>query len=324
MRGSGWLLILLAALVACPSPARGANVNLEQLRRMLENSNATTENRKKAEKQLRKAEERRKKKTADERKKAQKLSLGALKKAFEKGKKAYDEQRYSVAYLHLSSVAGCGLKQAAKMAAEASKKVHQMDGMARSKLDQAEMLLLKGQATDAATAFLEIVRDFPYGEPAKRARRRLRAVKATPAVAASLRYLQGKAHEDAENYAQALRIYDEVVQRWPEEIAALRAKVAAKKIRQDPDKSEMAREALELDAERECPTLLNLAKNYLINDDRATARAKLNEVVQDYPGTSYAERATAALDALTKEKVKQAMALLDSDPGEEEDSEATE
>ncbi len=323
MRGSGWLLALLAALVACPSPAR-AETSLEQLRRLINDSSIASEDRRKMESQLRRAEERRKKKTADKRKKAQKVSLEAVKEAFKKGKAAYEEQRYSVAYLHLSSVAACGLKGAAKMAAEARTKVRQMDGMARSKLDRAELLLLKGEAAAAAKVFLEIVRDFPHGEVAKRARNRLRAVKATPAVAASLRYSEGKAHEDAENYRQALKIYDEVVERWPDEIAALRAKVAARKIRRDPEKSAIAREALELDAERACPTLLNLAKNYLINDDRATARAKLNQIVQDYPGTSYAERATVVLKALAKGQVKPAMALLDLEPGGQEDSGASE
>jgi TolA-binding protein len=323
MRGSGWLGVLLAALVVCPAPAR-AETSAERLRRLLENSNIKDEDRKRIEKQLRNAEKRRDKKIVDERKKAQKVSLEAVKKAFEKGKKAYDEQRYSVAYLHLSSVAACGLKSAAKMAAEARTKVNQIEGMARSKLNQAELLLLRGEATEAAQAFLEVVQDFPHGDASKRARIRLRAVKTTPGVAASLKYSEGKAHEEAENYGQALKIYDEVVERWPEEIAALRAKVAARKVRQDPEKSAIAREALEFEAERECPTLLNLAMNFLINDDRATARAKLNQVVQDYPGTSYAVRATAALDALAKEQVKSAMALLKADSGDEDGSDAGE
>ena len=318
MRKSGWLLALLSVLVACPSPARGASVSIDKLRQMLENSGLSGNDRKAMENQLRKLEQRRKKKVTDERKQAQKESLEAVKKSFEKGKKAFEEQRYSAAYLHLNSVAACGLKNAAKMAAEARSKVLQMEGMAKSKLDRAELLLLRGEGTEAAEVFLEVAREFPHGEAAKRARMRLRAVKTTPGVAASLRYSEGKAHEDAENYGRALKIYDEVVERWPEEIAALRAKVAARKVRQDPEKMAIARDALEFEAERECPTLLNLALNYLVNNDRPSARAKLEQVVHDYPDTSHAAQATAALEALDGERVKLAKALLslDSEKGE--------
>lgn len=319
MRTSGWLLVSLAALVACPSPARGASSSWEQLQRLL-NSGSAADQRAKLEAQLRKIDQLRRKKRAEEHKKAQAASAKAVEEAFKKGKKAYEEQLYSVAYLHLSSVAACGLKKVAKKAAEARRMVVEIEGMARAKIDQAELLVLRGRATEAAKAFLEIVQDFPHGEPAKRARRRLLALRTTPAVAASLRYSQGKAHEDAENYGQALKIYDEVVQRWPDEIAALRAKVAARKVRQNPEKSAMAREALELDAERKCPTILNLAKNYLMNGDKATARAKLAQIVQDFPDTSYAEQATATLDALGRQQVKLALALLDLEPTEQGES----
>ncbi len=319
MRGSAWLMVSFAVLVASPSLALDLRQSNDWLTKQMAKDRAAAESRRKAQEQIRKIEERRRKIKEAERKKAQKESIEAIKKAFEKGKTAYEEQLYSVAYLHFSSVATCGMKEAAKMATEARTKVSEIDGMARAKLNQAEILLLKGQAAEAAKAFLEIVQDFPHGEPAKRARSRLRAVKTTPAVAASLRYSQGKSHDDAENYGEALKIYAEVLQRWPEEIAALRAKVASRKIRQDPEKCEMANEALELEAERRCPTVINLALNYLINDDRATARARLNQVIEDYPGTTYAEQATAALEALAQEKPKIALKLLSLDSDEEEE-----
>jgi len=319
MRGSTWLMVVFAVLVASPSLALDSRYSNDWRRKQLEEARKEAEQRRKIQEQIRKIEERRRKIREAERKKAQKASIEAIKKAFEKGKTAYEEQLYSVAYLHFSSVSTCGVKEAAKMATEARTKVAEIEGMARAKLNEAEILLLKGQAAEAAKIFLEIAQDFPHGESAKRARSRLRAVKTTPAVAASLRYSQGKSHDDAENYGEALKIYDEVLLRWPEEIAALRAKVAARKIRQDPEKSEMANEALELEAERRCPTIINLAMNYLINDDRGSARARLNQVVQDYPGTSYAEQATAALEALTQEKPKIAIKLLGLESDEDEE-----
>ena len=314
MRGYGWFIVLLAALVACPRPARAVSSNWDRLRQLLNNSDIADSDRQRIEEQYRRINDQRKKQQAEARKASQKTSIEAIKEAFEKGKKAYEKQLYSEAYMHFSSVASCGAKEAAKMASEAKTRVLEIEGMAQAKLKRAELLLLKGEAAEAAKAFLEVVQDFPYGDAAKSAKARLLAIKITPAVAASLRYAEGKAHEDAESYGEALKIYDEVHKRWPDEIAALRAKVAARKIRQDPEKLEIAREALELEAERKCPTIINLAMNFLINEDAATAREQLNQVIRDYPGTSYAEQAAAALEAISNRRFELAQALLEIAP----------
>ncbi len=312
MRGFSRFLVLLMILAACR--AASALTNAERRRVSLIRGEI------KRRKELRKSEKDKRRKEAD------KLSVEAIKAAFEKGKDAFQEERYAAAYLHFKSVASCGLGKAAKMAAEAKSKQLEIERMARDKLDEAEVLKLRRRQAEAAQVLVEVIESFPHCEAADQARTRLLGLKGTPSVAASLRYAEGKAQEDAESYAEALRVYDDVNRRWPGELAALRARVAARKIRADPEKTMLAREALQAEAERACPNLINMAWNYLANlstltaaddqdpkaieDIRSRTVKKLQVVLRDYPGTTYAQLASAAVEALSENNVELARALL--------------
>jgi tetratricopeptide (TPR) repeat protein len=292
------VLVGLAALAPCL--ARGESA-IEQLERLLNSPNIPADARRRIQSQINRYRRQQQVNRKKEIREAQKESMEAIKATFEKGKEAYEQQRYGAAYLHFRTVASCRLKKAAKIISEAKAKVIEIEGLARAKLEQAEVMLRRGETTEAARMFVEVAESFPYSDQAQKATRRLHALRSTPSVAASLRYLEGKAQEDAESYWAALEIYDEVVGRWPDELAALRARVAARKIRSDPDKMALAREGMGAEAMRVCPTLLSLAESYLLNGDEAHAVEKLRQVVNDYPGTSYADRARAMLEALAPE-----------------------
>ena len=70
--------------------------------------------------------------------------------AYEKGKKAYQEKRYSAAYLHFMDVASSSLKAAAKMSADAKSKVLEIEAMALGRLETAKIYLLQNQPLQAA------------------------------------------------------------------------------------------------------------------------------------------------------------------------------
>lgn len=319
MRRSYLLTLTAAILVACPIAAQAQVVRWSGRR---SSSNAASERRaeeaerRKLEAELKKLQDAREKKKAAMAKEARKLSIAAIKEAYEKGKKAHSEKRYSAAHLHLSTVAACRLKEAAKMSAQAQTTVIEIEKMIKSKIAKADIMVMKGDPAEAAKLYMEVLQEFPFADVSEKADKGLRSLRSSPKVAAMLRYMQGKAYQDAEDYAAALRIYDEVVQRWPKELSALRAQIAAKKIRSDPEMKELAGEALELKAQRKCPTLLNMAKNFLINGDAKTARAKLNQVVSDHPGTTYAAHASAVIVAIENKKLDQAKAMLSGMPGE--------
>lgn len=326
-----WFLVLLIGFVTRPAAAeymRGrtggasdaaATQRTEQLRR------AVDEYRKRRAER----EKQRTKATTQE-------SVTTVKEAYKKGEEAYREQRYAAAFLHFSSVASCkSSKGTADTIAKARAKALEIEAMAEEKLELAKVLMKRHQPAEAADALLEVVENFGYCPSAGQARTLLIRLRSTPSVAASLRHAEGKAQEDAENYLDALRIYDEVAKRWPDELAAWRARVAAKKLRRDPEKMAFARESLEAEAERKCPTLITMAKSFLMNlealkasktpDAEAMAEIKLQAVeklqivIREYPATPYAKRASEALKVLSKGKTAQAMSLLDKEPEEKED-----
>jgi len=289
--------------------ASASDVDWGRVNSMMEKSGYTQAQRNNIQKALKDIEARRKQERDRQRKEGEKRSLAAVKELYEKAQKAYKEQRYSAAYLYYSSVAASDLNEAAQMASEARAKVLEIEAMALGKVEEAVVLRMKKRPTEAADALVSVVEGFPYTEAAKRARRDLRALKSMPRVTAALRFAEGKAEEDAENYGGAVTIYEEVIRRWPEELAALRAREAMRKIKEDPEKARWVEEARQLEADRKCPTLLNHARNYILNSNNAKtpeersallsqAREKLNEVVREFPGTSYAEEAQRLLDGL--------------------------
>lgn len=327
-----WLLVALMMLAACPrAVALSYYARRQELEKQRERQRYLNELRQLQDKRNKAREEKRK----AEEKEAAKKSLESMKAAFKKGEEALREQRYSVAYLHFNSVASAGAKGGSDLATKARAKAREIEAMAEAKLQLAKVLMMRHEMAEAAEAFLEVVENFGYCRSASEARVLLSRLRSTPSVAASLRYSDGKAQEDAENYLKALRIYDEVARRWPDELAALRARVAAKKVRRDPEKMVFHREALEAEAERKCPTLITMAKSFLMNlatleaseDPDAETMAelklqaveKLQSVVREYPGTTYAGLAARAAKLLSKGDVAEARSLLDQEPAGKKD-----
>jgi outer membrane protein assembly factor BamD (BamD/ComL family) len=303
---------LFVASVLC-IPATGSTLDtIEQLIRRTGLSNRQQQN---VRNQMQRIAQQREKERQKQRQEARKKSLQYIKEAYEKAKKAYSEKRYSAAYLHYMDVASSSLKAAAKISAEAKSKVLEIEAMALSRLEMAKILLLQNQPMQAADILQEVIRDFPYCDAADQAKSRLQGLRSVPSVAGSIAYSEAKAHEDAENYGKALEIYSMVMARWPDEIAALRARMAAGKIRQDPEKMELVKESTLLEAHRVCPTLINLAKSYIMNHERLRASErpdpdamkelrlqaseKLNQVVRDFPDTPYAEEAAKLLKSVS-------------------------
>jgi outer membrane protein assembly factor BamD (BamD/ComL family) len=296
-----------ALALAVLAPVAGAADWQRSVEDYLRNAELSRQQQNAIRNQIRRIEQHRRKQRQQKQKADAKKSLAAIKAAYNKGKKAYQEKRFSAAYLHFQDVANCRLKAAAKMAADATSKVLEIEAMALGRLEQAKILLLQHQPLQAAELLQQIVGEYPYCDAARQARSRLQTLKSVPSVAASMRYVEGKAHEDAESYHKALTIYDEVMQRWPGELAALRAKVAAGAIRADAEKMELVREAKQIEADRVCPTLMSMAKSFIMNyesekkskkpdakvikDLRLQAIEKLDKILREYPDSPYAKEA---------------------------------
>jgi hypothetical protein len=195
------------------------------------------------------------------------------------------------------------------MVQEARAKVLEIEAMAQGKVEEAEILMRARQEAAAAEILIGVVEGFPYTEAAKRAKSRLRSLMSYPRVAAGMRFSEAKAQEDAENYGEAVRIYEEVARRWPRTVPALKAEACLKRLKADPEKMAVIEAAKLVEAERVCPSLLTTAKNFIVNaentesdQDRreflSKARERLDRIVTEYSASTYAEEARTLLERM--------------------------
>ena len=259
---AGGLLLVAAGAAAEADYAR-------LLRQWAKRTNESEES-KKAKKLVEKARQKRAKEQAKQRKDAAKLSLKMVKSAFEKGKKAYSEERYSEAYLYFQDVVQSRHSGAHGIVGQAKTKLSEIDGMAASKVEQARMLLLQQRPVDAAVTLQYVVASFPFCKAAADARMHLRILKSSPSVAAAVRFAEGKAQEDADNYVEAYRIYEEVAKRWPYELGAEEARRKR----------------------------LLKARNFLVNEMTELATRELEWIKKNAPDTSFAKEAEQLLSQI--------------------------
>ena len=287
---AGGLLLVAAGAAAEADYAR-------LLRQWAKRTNESEES-KKAKKLVEKARKKRAKEQAKQRKDAAKLSLKMVKSAFEKGKKAYSEERYSEAYLYFQDVVQSRHSGAHGIVGQAKTKLSEIDGMAASKVEQARMLLLQQRPVDAAVTLQYVVASFPFCKAAADARMHLRILKSSPSVAAAVRFAEGKAQEDADNYVEAYRIYEEVAKRWPYELGAEEARRAMRDLRADTEKFKAISEAKDEKIESECRKRLLKARNFLVNEMTELATRELEWIKKNAPDTSFAKEAEQLLSQI--------------------------
>jgi tetratricopeptide (TPR) repeat protein len=177
---------------------------------------------------------------------------------------------------------------------------------AQAMLAEVEPLVEQKQYVAATTKLRELSAVLAKTDAATRARQRLGEINAMPEAQAQLVAAQkeSKAAEDlavAERLAadgsheQAYVRFRELVKRFPATPAATTAAEAVKKYEQDPS---FAQRANEVAAAGKAKGVLSLAQNYRTAGRREQARAKYQEVIDQFPGTSYAQTAAKELAAL--------------------------
>ncbi len=290
------LLLLGAGQAAAAAGSREGYANL--LREWAKRSS----NPKKVKKLIDNAKKKRDKEEAKRQKDASKLTLQMVKEAFEKGKKAYEEKRYSDAYLYFQDVAQSRHKGAVSMVSQSKTRLTEIEGQARARVEQARIMLLQQRPVDAAVTLQYVVANFPYCNATADARMHLRVLKSSPSVAAAVRFAEGKAQEEAGNYVEAYRTYEEVAQRWPYELGAEEARRAMRDLREDEEKFELIRAARDEEVEVQCTKRLLKAQNFLANNMQSLARVELRWILKnapESPASAQAEQLMFQIDALS-------------------------
>ncbi len=254
--------------------------------------------RQKIEKLRQEAEKKRKKEEEQARKKARAETLKELKAQLKRGEEAMKQENYSAAQSYFRAMEGCQIPGASKYTAKAKAHILEIEEMARVKLNEAEVKHMLREFVAEAEGLHLIINTFAHTKASKKARLKLSHLKREPKAASAIACASAKAEEDAENYGEAVRLYNDIIKRWPDEVAALKARVAVERLVSDLETADLIKEHAEFEASKVCPGWINIAHNYVMNDDRDRAREYLHRVMDKFPGTSYAEEAQKKLEEL--------------------------
>jgi len=238
------------------------------------------------------------KKAQQKLKEDQKLTATLIKELFGKAEAAFKEGNYSAAGNYYTSVSTATVPGTEQMAAQAKMKLEEIERLAEQKYQEAELLLLQGDYAAAAEAFSSIVTTFPFTETAKKADVKLRILRTTPKAAAAVLYADAMAEISAENYPAAVKLLRQIVEKYPDEVAALKARTKLQELEKSTDVQASLKADSNLRADKVCPKWVSMAKNYVMNNQKDRAREYLLRVVAEFPESTYADEAVKMLAEL--------------------------
>lgn len=102
----------------------------------------------------------------------------------------------------------------------------------------------------------------------------------------------------AGDYPKAATAYEQIIKKFPDQIAAIKARGRLEAFKRDPEISAALAASARAEADAMSPKWLGLAKNYIMNHRYNQARRYLRKVIDNYPGTEWAETAREKLAAL--------------------------
>ena len=101
----------------------------------------------------------------------------------------------------------------------------------------------------------------------------------------------------AGNLSLALKLYQAILEnpRYANGVAALKAKRGLEQLQKNDSTREQLKAELQAKAEKVAPHLMAAAKNFLANSLPAKAKEKYRAVIEQFPGTKFAEDAQKEL-----------------------------
>ena len=102
---------------------------------------------------------------------------------------------------------------------------------------------------------------------------------------------------DKKLYAKAIEIYDRISKEYPDTDMG---KIAAEEVTRIRSDSKNMEQLAARETEKQCLSLLSMAKSYATNKMYDRARKNLQEIIDDYPKTKYAEQAREELQKLPR------------------------
>lgn len=227
-------------------------------------------------------------------------NLGAIKEMFAKAEESWKNQKFGEASQLYSSVCMATVPGAEAMVETSRGRIVELEDLAKTHLKTADDNDLKRDYVKEVEELSLINKEFTLTKTREVALRRLITLKTRPEVAGYVEIAQAEALETDGKLMESLAVYRSVAAnpRYENSVPSLKARRKLEEL----DKNEATRTKIktEMDAraDKEAPNLLARAKDFLANLKPKEAAEKLQQVIDKYPNTKYAEEAKKQLAEL--------------------------
>lgn len=232
-------------------------------------------------------------------------NLAGIKAQFQAAEQAWNAKDFKRAGTYYLSVSKATVPGAEEMIETSVQRINaDMEKLARGHISAADDAGLQRDFMKQIEELSIVLKEFSITAAAKDASNKLTSLRSKPEVAGFVEFSQAEALLAEGKLTEALAALNAIVAnpRYENSIAALKA---TRKI-DDLNKNEETRALLKKEflnkADKEAPSLLNMAKNFANNNQPKAAKEKLVTVIDKFPDTPYAEEAKKQLATLASGK----------------------
>ena len=227
-------------------------------------------------------------------------NLASIKEMSKQADADMKAKNYTEAGQFYSSVSMATVPGGEDLADQARGHLEELEKMAKDCLHEAEDADIQRDYIKEAEKFLYILQQFPYTKAKERALAGITSLRSRPEVAAFEEYKKGEQYEADGKLTEAVKMYEGITlnQRYDHSVAALMAKRKLDSLNDNEQSRAAMKAELENRAKKEAPGLLASAKNYVANSMPKEAMRKLQDVIEKYPNTTFAEEAQKQLAEL--------------------------
>jgi hypothetical protein len=232
-------------------------------------------------------------------------NLATIKEMFMKAEEAWKktpekEPDFGLAAEYYSSVALATVPGSEEMVETSRARLLELEEIAKKHLQSAEEADTKADYTKEVEELQYIVKQLARAKTSDTAKRRLTNLKSKPDVGAWVELIQAEALENENKLVAALNAYNALAvnPRYENTLAVLKAKRKLDELNKNEDFQGKLKAEINVKAQKEAPLLLANAKNFVANNKPKLAIEALQQIVDSFPNTPFAEQAQKQLSEL--------------------------
>ena len=227
-------------------------------------------------------------------------NLAAIKELEKRGEDDMKSQNYDDASFCFNSVSMATVPGSEDLAETARGHLQDLEDLAIKKWHEAEDADIARDYVKEADCCLYILKEFPRTKAKDKALAGITALRSRPEVSAFEEYRKAEDLEGKGQLIEAEKIYDALVNnpRYEHMVATLMAKRKLDGMNENEQTRAAKKAELDARAAKDAPGMLTTARNYRANNMPNEAVRKLQEIVDKFPGTAFAEQAAKQIAEL--------------------------